>query len=131
MALIFLTVGEVLEIHGDQIKRYGGDPGVRDIGLLESAVAAPAAEFEGHHLHADLFSMAAAYMFHIIQNHPFVDGNKRTGAVATLVFLGMNGSELVVAENEFEALVWSVAKGEISKSEIAEFLSENIRDIVG
>jgi len=91
---IFLSLGEVLEIHRDQIDRYGGHPGIRDIGLLQSALAMPAAGFGGRFLHTDLFEMAAAYLFHITQNHPFVDGNKRTGAVASLVFLSLNGVEI-------------------------------------
>ena len=78
---IFLSLAEVLEIHRDQIERYGGDPGIRDLDLLQSALAIPAAGFGGQYLHNDLYEMAAAYLFHITQNHPFVDGNKRTGAV--------------------------------------------------
>jgi death-on-curing protein len=72
---VFLSLGDVIEIHRDQIARYGGDPGIRDLGLLQSAVAIPAAGFGGRFLHTDLFEMAAAYLFHISQNHPFIDGN--------------------------------------------------------
>jgi death-on-curing protein len=71
---VFLTLGEVIEIHHDQIERYGGDSGIRDLGLLQSAMAMPAAGFGGRYLHADLCEMAAAYLFHITQNYPFVDG---------------------------------------------------------
>ena len=78
----FLAVEDVLYLHTNQIDLYGGDHGVRDINLLDSAIAQPQAAFGGNHLHAFPFEMAAAYMFHIVQNHPFVDGNKRTGAVA-------------------------------------------------
>ena len=77
---IFLCLGEVVEIPRDQIERYGGSPGIRDLGLLQSALAMPAAGFGGRYLHTDLFEMSAAYLFHITQNHPFADGNKRTGA---------------------------------------------------
>ena len=76
----FLSVADVLGFHEDQLANYGGAPGVRDMGLLESAVAMPMAGFGDQYLHADLFEMAAAYLYHIVCNHPFVDGNKRTGA---------------------------------------------------
>ena len=90
----FLTVADVLMLHAEQVDLYGGEQGVRDLGLLESAVAQPQAGFGGEYLHADLFEMAAAYLFHIVQNHPFLDGNKRAGAVAALVFLDVNGVEI-------------------------------------
>src|SRR4030066_1171106 len=94
----FLTLAEVVEIHTDQIKRYGGSDGVRDMSLLSSAVAMPYASFSGSFLHADIYEMAAAYAFHICQNHPFVDGNKRTALAAALVFLEMNGISIVDTE---------------------------------
>ena len=87
----FLSLAEILEIHQDQIERYGGKAGIRDVGLLKSALAMPEAGFSDRYLHSDLFEMALAYFFHIIQNHPFVDGNKRTEAVAALVYLSLNG----------------------------------------
>ena len=76
--IVFLTLAEVIEIHTDQIKRYGGTDAIRDMGLLSSAVAMPYASFHDTFLHADIFEMAAAYAFHVSQNHPFIDGNKRT-----------------------------------------------------
>jgi death-on-curing protein len=124
---VFLTLGEVIEIHRDQIERYGGDPGIRDLGLLQSAMAMPAAGFGGRYLHMDLYAMAAAYLFHITQNHPFVDGNKRTGAVASLVFQSLNDVELEADEEEFERIVLGVAQGEIDKASVAKFLRENSR----
>lgn len=78
----YLTTEDVLEIHADQIERYGGSGGIRDRGLLEAAVAMPQASFDGQLLHGDLFEMAAAYLYHLVQNHPFVDGNKRAGTAA-------------------------------------------------
>jgi len=122
MATEFLSLSDVIEIHADQIERYGGDPSVRDMSLLQSAVAMPMAAFGGEYLHADVHEMAAAYMFHIVQNHPFVDGNKRAGAVAAIVFLELNGSELDCAEQELEELAIAVAKGERQKPKIAAFL---------
>jgi death-on-curing protein len=117
----FLTLDEVVSIHRDQIERYGGSLGVRDWGLLRSAIAMPAATFGGQFLHTDLFEMAAAYLFHIVQNHPFIDGNKRVGAVAADVFLTLNGMRLVASEDQFADLVLATARGEINKSAIAEF----------
>lgn len=122
---IFLTLEEVLEIHIDQIKRYGGSSGLRDLGLLQSAVATPQASFGGQYLHATLFEMAAAYLFHIVQNHPFIDGNKRVGATTALVFLKMNGIEISVTNDALVQLVLDVAQGNTSKTEIAEFFARN------
>ncbi|MBI5598983.1 MAG: type II toxin-antitoxin system death-on-curing family toxin [Deltaproteobacteria bacterium] len=122
---VFLGLDEVVEIHRDQIERYGGHPGIRDMDLLQSAVAMPAAGFSEDYLHADIFEMAAAYLFHIIRNHPFVDGNKRTGAVAAAVFLMMNGIELHANEDSFEKLVRSVAGGRTDKAEAAAFFRKH------
>ena len=82
MKVVFLTLDEILALHADQIDRYGGSLGVRDVGLLESALAAPAATFGGRYLHGSLHEMAAAHLFHLVQDHPFVDGNKRIGLMA-------------------------------------------------
>lgn len=90
----FLTLAEVLEIHKDLIEAHGGSDGIRDLALLESALAVPQAAFGGTYLHAAPFDMAAAYAFHIAQNQPFVDGNKRTALAAALVFLELNGVSL-------------------------------------
>jgi len=117
----FLTLDEVVAIHRDQIERYGGSFGVRDWGLLKSAVAMPAATFGGQYLQGDLSEMAAAYLFHIVQNHAFIDGNKRVGAVAADVFLALNEQRLVADQDEYAELVLSVARGEMSKSAAAEF----------
>lgn len=117
----FLTLGDVFEIHADQIERYGGQSGVRDISLLQSAVALPMGGFGEQYFHKDIFEMAAAYLFHIVQNHPFIDGNKRTGAVAAIVFLDLNGHELICTEEELEQLVLSVASGMADKPQIVTF----------
>jgi len=118
----FLGVDDVLAIHLHQIDRYGGAPELRDPGLLESAVEAPRARFGGRLLHPDLFEMAAAYLFHIVQNHPFIDGNKRTGAAAALVFLDINGVELDIGDDPLVEMVLSVAQGQTDKTEVAAFL---------
>jgi death-on-curing protein len=88
---LFLSVAEVLSLHDDQLRLYGGSPGLRDVGALESAVATPTATYDDAFLHEDIFHMAAAYAFHIAENQPFVDGNKRAGLNAALVFLDING----------------------------------------
>jgi death-on-curing protein len=121
----FLGLDEVIEIHNDQIKRYGGHAGISDIDILKSAIAMPAVSFGGDYLHADICEMAAAYLFHIVRNHPFVDGNKRTGAVASVVFLMINGIDLDADENSFEKMVVSVAEGKIEKAAIARFFRNN------
>jgi death-on-curing protein len=121
----FLSLAEVLEIHRDQIDRYGGSPGIRDMGLLLSALAVPAVTFGGSFLHADLFEMAAAYLFHIVRNHPFIDGNKRTGAVAALVFFSLNDIEIEADEDSFEKMVLAVAADKADKRAVTEFFREH------
>ena len=81
MQPVFLDIERIRQTHVNLIEHYGGAEGVRDVGLLQSAIAMPQASFGGEFLHKDLFEIAAAYLYHIVQNHPFVDGNKRTGAV--------------------------------------------------
>ena len=125
MALVFLSLDEVIEIHREMIERYGGSVGVRDMGLLESAVAMAEAGFGDQYLHSDLFEMAAAYLFHIARNHPFIDGNKRTGAIAAFVFLKLNRVTLNASDREFERIVRTVAEGKTGKAAVAEFLRRN------
>lgn len=124
---LFLTLDEVLSLHDDQIRRYGGSGGVRDLGLLESAMGSVGATFGGVFLHETLFEMGAAYLFGICRNHPFVDGNKRTAVAAALTFLEMNGVEIDTEENEFYDLVIAVASGKASKAEVAVFLQTHAR----
>lgn len=120
----FLTIGDILESHAQQIERYGGSDGIRDVGLLESSIAQPEAMFGGAYLHADLFEMAAAYLFHLVKNHPFLDGNKRIGLEAALVFLEINGLSLRVTDEALVELTLAVARGEASKPQIADFFRE-------
>jgi death-on-curing protein len=122
---VFLGLDEVIEIHNDQIKRYGGRPGILDVGILKSTVAMPSATFDGNYLHTDIYEMAAAYLFHIVRNHPFIDGNKRTGAVASIVFLMLNGIDFHADENDFEEIVLRTAEGKIDKATIARFFENN------
>lgn len=118
---LFLTLDEVLRLHVYQVEHFGGDRGVLNRDLLESAIAQPQQGFGGAFLHKDLASMAAAYLYHIVMNHPFADGNKRTGMHAALVFLELNGYELDVPVDAAEQLTLRVARGEAEKPEIADF----------
>ncbi len=127
MAPLFLSLEEILDIHNDQIGRYGGAEGTRDLGLLYSALAMPEAGSSSQYYHADLFEMAAAYLFHIVRNHPFMDGNKRTGAVAAIVFLEMNGIEVHATNAALAGAVLAVAEGRLQKSGIAEFFRKHSR----
>ena len=121
-AITFLTLAEVIDIHTDQIKRYGGHEGVRDMNLLSSAVSMPYASFSGSFLHADLYEMAAAYAFHISQNHPFFDGNKRTALASALVFLELNGISISDHGGKLYEVMMSLASGNLSKAEFANIL---------
>ena len=123
----FLDVGDVLQIHADQLERYGGLSGVRDLGLLESAVSMPRASYAGEFLHGDLFAMAAAYLSHTTRNHPFLDGNKRTGAASALVFLDLHEIEVTASDDALYDLVIGVATGTAGKEAAEQFLRVNSR----
>lgn len=118
---LFLDLEQVMRLHASMIERYGGTEGTRDVGLLQSAVAMPQMAYGGEYLHADVFDMAAAYLYHIVQNHPFLDGNKRTGAATAIVFLAMNGVQIEADEDGLVELTLSVACGQSGKPGIAEF----------
>ncbi|HVY62028.1 MAG TPA: type II toxin-antitoxin system death-on-curing family toxin [Planctomycetota bacterium] len=125
--LVFLTSDDVIAIHEMLIERYGGSAGLRDRDLLDSAVTMPQAAFGGQFVHADVFEMAAAYLFHISRNHAFVDGNKRTAAVAALDFLDLNGYVLKASGRAYEELIVDVAQGKTAKSTAAEFFRKHAR----
>ena len=118
----FLTVDDVLMIHEDQIELFGGASGIRDHGLLESAIAQPQMSFGDTFAHRDLFEMAAAYLFHLTSNHPFIDGNKRIGLASALVFLEINGIEITQGTDLLYELTMSVARGSADKLEITQAL---------
>ena len=118
----FLTVEDVLAIHQLQITRFGGASGLRDRGLLESALAQPSTTFDGSFLHEDLFAMASAYLFHLVSNHPFVDGNKRVGLAAALVFLDLNGLPVRTGTEVLYELTMATATGALDKAAISERL---------
>ncbi len=119
--ITFLHLEDILEVHQEQIELYGGSLGVRDAGLLESVCAMPAAGFGGEYLHKDIFEMAAAYLFHITQNHPFVDGNKRTGLFSALLFPEVNDALPDMDADELKQLVCNAATGKIDKAAVADY----------
>lgn len=125
----FLGLEHVLAIHRRSIAEFGGDPSVRDHGLLESAVAMPAAQFGGEFLHDGMPAMAAAYLFHLCKNHPFVDGNKRTALASAEVFLLLNGMRLDAGNKDLAELTLGVAASRVSKEEAtAFFLRHAVKD---
>jgi len=120
--MYFLTVDDVLTIHQLVLARAGSSAGVRDKNLLESAVLHPQTFVFGQYVYTDVYRMAAAYCFHIIKNHPFVDGNKRTGILTAITFLEKNGLEVSVDIDAWYTLAIDIAKSKIFKEDIAVFL---------
>lgn len=114
---IHLSVEIVREIHTEVLAAFGGAAGVRDAALLESAVAAPRASFGGRSVFADLVEVAAAYLFYLSRNHPFVDGNKRTAMTAAIIFLRLNGIEPAADDDAWEALVLDVAASKLDREQ--------------
>jgi len=117
----FLELDKIVRLHTDLLERYGGSAGIRDRGMLESAVSMPKAMFGGDYLHGDIYEMAAAYLFHLVQNHPFIDGNKRIGAASAIVFLAMNDIRIEADEAGLVDLTLATARGETDKPHIAAF----------
>jgi death-on-curing protein len=118
----YLGPEQVLFLHARLIEETGGGHGLRDLAQLESAVSRPRATFGGQDLYPDLFAKAAALMDSLIRNHPFVDGNKRTGIAAAALFLVQNSYRLTATNAEVEAFVLRVVKGEPDVAEIAGWL---------
>ncbi len=122
----FLTRDDVLALHARQIELYGGEPAIRDERLLLSALAMPESSFGGEYLHAGIAEMAAAYLFHIVMNHPFVDGNKRTGTDAAVTFIFFNNHDLNATPGELTEFVWKLAAGEVDKDAVTRFFQERV-----
>lgn len=122
MDTLFLSIEQVLTIHAVQVRRHGGSAGVRDMGMLESAVEMPRAGLGDQYLHEEVFEMAAAYLFHIVMNHAFTDGNKRTGFHAAVVFLDLNGWTLTLDDDTAYDLVIGVCEGAVTKKALAAAL---------
>ena len=119
----FLDAEAVLRLHARQLERFGGTAGVRAEGLLDSALAQPKATFGGELLHSTLAQQAAAYLYHLAKNHPFVDGNKRTAFAVADTFLRINGTRLSWTDDEAYDLVLQVAQGQVDKATLAEILA--------
>ena len=124
--ILHLSIGQVLALHRAQLRRFRGGSGIRDRPGLEAAVARPAATFDGEDLYPDLASKAAALMHSLVQNHPFVDGNKRVGVMAAELFLLVNGVELVATDDELEDLTMAVARGEIDAESLAIWVRQRL-----
>ncbi len=122
---IWLIKSAVLAVHNMMISRFGGTDGIRDEGLFESALARPANIYY-YDRHAEITQLAAAYAGGIIQNHPFVDGNKRTGFMAAYIFLDLNGSTLIADEVSATAMTLSLAASEIDETDYGRWLADNI-----
>lgn len=116
---LFLNADDVEKIHAMQLEKFGGGSGLRDRGVLESAVAQPQTSFGGMFVHDGLFAMAAAYLFHIVSNHPFVDGNKRAGMLTSVVFLDLNGISIDHPSDALYELTMAVAEGRVDKAGVA------------
>jgi death on curing protein len=122
----FLKKAAILTFHRDHLKRYGGKEGIRDENLLESALSQPTTGgYEGEYVHKDLFHMAAAYGFHLCQNHPFYDGKKRAALVAMYTFLYVNGYQIVADKKSLYAIMMDLAQGEVTIDELRDYLKKN------
>jgi death-on-curing protein len=124
----FLSIEDVLQIQQDTIAIEGGLAGLRDAGLLASAVMMPQQQFDGSYLHDGLAAMAAAYLFHLSQNHAFIDGNKRAAVMSALIFLDVNGVETLPAPEALEGITLAVAAGGIRKPELTGWMRAQTGD---
>ena len=125
----YLTVGEVLEIYSRVMRQSGGGVGIRDLGGLESAVAQPRMTFNGEELYLTIIEKASALGFSLIQNHPFIDGNKRAGHAAMETFLMFNGYEISASTDEQTEIVLGVASGKVDRNAFTNWLREHIVDL--
>mgnify|MGYP000232194225 CR=1 FL=1 len=124
--ILFLSIQDVIAIHEDTILNEGGLAGIREGGLLESAATMPQQIFEETYLHEGFAAKSAAYLYHITQNHPFYDGNKRTAAMASLIFLDVNNVTTLPSPDELEKTTLSVATGETSKNQLIDWFWKQI-----
>ena len=122
----YLSVDQILRIHELQIEQFGGARRIRDRGGLEAAVARPQTTFGGDDLYPDLAAKAAALMHPLVQNHPFVDGNKRVGAMAAELFLLVNGQELEAGDDQLAETAFAVARGELAAEALAIWIRQRL-----
>jgi death-on-curing protein len=118
----YLTLNEVLELHRELVRKFGGSRVIRDMGALESAIAQPRMTFGGKELYPTIVEKAVALGYSIVKNHPFVDGNKRAGHAAVEVFLVLNGHEIKASTDEQEQVILRIASGELSREEFKGWL---------
>lgn len=123
----FLPVALVREVHAEAIARFGGSDGLRDAALLESAVAAPQATFAGQSVYGSVEEIAAAYLFYLCRNHPFVDGNKRVALGSCLLLLRLNGLEPAPDSPDWEALVLDVAGSKLDRDQTTARLKKLLK----
>ena len=121
----WLNLAEVLDLHRQLIEQNGGSPGIRDLGLLEASLAQPWQTFGGMDHYPDFLQKVACLGFSLIQNHPFIDGNKRIGHAAMEVVMLLNGMELVAGVDESEAVVLKIATGALDRESLARWLAEH------
>ena len=127
MMLVFPSLDEVLRLQRIQIDQFGGSHGLRDAGLLESALAQPGAMFGGQYVHGSIAAMAGAYLFHLAKNHAFVDGNKRIAAATALLFLGLNHAHYDIGPDEYADMTLRVAAGQLGKDGAIQFFRDRVR----
>lgn len=120
----WLSVDIMLDVHAEQLALFGGPEGIRDEGMLESALARPINKFA--YGESDLAALAAAYAFRIAKNHPFVDGNKRAAFASIIVFLGLNGIDFVAPPEQATAMILALAAGEVSEEGLARWIADNL-----
>jgi death-on-curing protein len=123
----WLDLDVALDFHAEQLALFGGADGLRDFGLLESALARPVNKFA--YGESDLAALAAAYGFGIARNHPFIDGNKRTALASMIVFLGLNGSDLDAPQESATAIMLSLAAGEITEDGLARWIADHLKPL--
>ena len=127
MEIAFLTLEDVLALHEELIRRYGGTPGLRDAGLLEAALAMPQAGFGGQYFHEFPHEMGAAYLFHLVRNHAFIDGNKRTALAGTILFFKLNRVPYTITEEEAAELTLAAASGRADKGALTSFFRRHLK----
>jgi len=125
VSTIFLTLEQILVIHEDQIDRYGGSHGIRDLALLESAIFRPQSTFSNQELYLTIFDKAAALVHSLVLNHPFIDGNKRTGIVSLILLLELNGFKLITGQEELVKTVLQIENKNLDIEQIARWLEEH------
>lgn len=127
MDIEFLTLEDVLTLHEELIQRYGGASGLRDGGLLEAALAMPQAGFGGQYFHEFPHEMGAAYLFHLVRNHAFIDGNKRVALACAILFFKINRVPYTITEEEAVELTFAAADGRMDKGAVTAFFRQRLR----